>query len=121
MIENKVYTKICFVCRKKFEVQSRDEWAYKKGKRFFCSYKCLRRFEKKAEEKKKEGLTLGLFADELFDAGYPNDEMKFKVIGSIKTFDEIGFQYPVEVNETCRLYDISRGSDGKLTITVEVQ
>ena len=119
MVDNKVYTKICFVCRKKFDVPNVDDGAYKKCKRFFCSYKCLRRFEKRFEEKKNI-LALGGFADELFEVGYPNDEVRFKVIGNVQTHDEIGYQYPVEITEFGKLYEISRGSDGKITITVEV-
>lgn len=104
MQENKIYTKKCFVCRKKFEVQDAEEWAYKRKKRYFCSYGCLRRYEK---AKEKDVFTLGKFADDLFDIGWAKDEIKFKIIGS-------------DVKQFGRISNIQKEGDGVITITVEV-
>ena len=120
MTEGNLYLRKCPVCRKKFEVCDADSWGYKKSKRFFCSYNCLRRYEKAHEKEKDGAMDLGRFADELFEAGWPADEVQFKVIGSVKYFDDLGFQQSAEICEIGQIYDISRNAKGKLVITLEV-
>lgn len=43
----------CPICKKDFWVTSRREWAYKRDKKdalvFLCSWKCLRKYDEKAE------------------------------------------------------------------------
>ena len=48
-----VYEKKCAWCGKRFGVLHTDLWAYKRGEKYFCSWKCLR-----ANDKAKEGNSL---------------------------------------------------------------
>ena len=121
MSENQGYTKKCFVCRKKFQIQDKDLWGYKKGKRYFCSYGCLRRFERTRDGSQEGRLNLGKLADDLFDVGWGQDEVRFKIIGTAPYFDNNGFQQTAEVCEIGQLYDISKGVDGKITLTLEIK
>lgn len=44
--------KTCEVCGKDFIVLYQDLWRYKRGAKWLCSWKCLRAYDKKGEEKK---------------------------------------------------------------------
>ena len=44
--------KKCPVCRKEFVVLYQNLWRYKRGSKWMCSWKCLRAYDKKGEEKK---------------------------------------------------------------------
>ena len=50
--------KKCAMCRKEFVVLYQDIYAYKRGARWFCSWKCLRAFEKKKEDTPLRKVTL---------------------------------------------------------------
>ena len=40
----------CINCKKEFEVLWPDQWVYKRGSGFLCSWKCLREWDKRKEE-----------------------------------------------------------------------
>lgn len=42
---------VCHECGKTFD-RLGVEWAYKRGERFFCSWHCMRAFDREKEEKK---------------------------------------------------------------------
>ena len=110
----------CPVCGKRFTVQTiehKREWGYRIGAKFFCSYGCLRKFEK-ARCSKVDGMNLGMFADELFDAGLAKDKVKFRVRGMKRKFEDDGSEICVDIDECGSLYEISR-KDGETIITIE--
>lgn len=43
----------CQVCGKKFDVLWPNQWAYKDGKKFLCSYGCMRRMERGEKDMEK--------------------------------------------------------------------
>ena len=48
-----LYEKKCHMCGKGFVVLHVDMWTYKRSERYFCSYKCMRAFDKRKEERRR--------------------------------------------------------------------
>lgn len=53
-----IYEKACTNCGRHFGVLHTDLWAYKRGGSYFCSWKCLRAFEKSKEGAHMRKVTL---------------------------------------------------------------
>lgn len=55
------YDRECPECGKTFTITCLDDWAYyvksasTKGRRFFCSYRCIRQWKQRKEEKTAQG------------------------------------------------------------------
>lgn len=46
--------KKCKICGKDFYVQSTEEWVYRRGALWFCTYGCMRKYDKAHEKLKEE-------------------------------------------------------------------
>ena len=72
----------CTQCGKNFDILFPDLWRYKKGKRLFCSWHCLRADERKEEDEmarlKKDGT-------------WPRDVCNYIVSGRCVKFFRIDF------------------------------
>lgn len=53
-----IYEKACTNCGRHFGVLHTDLWAYKRGCSYFCSWKCLRAFDKSKEGTRMRKVTL---------------------------------------------------------------
>ena len=49
-----VYVRICAACGKEIMLHDPETWAYKRDRKYYCSWKCLR-----ATENKKEKMKMG--------------------------------------------------------------
>ncbi len=43
---------ICKNCRKEFDIVDRNNWGWTRGEKYFCTYQCLRKYEKRLFEHK---------------------------------------------------------------------
>lgn len=48
------YERKCPICGKMFVMHSTEEWGYTVGSKRFCTYSCLRKYERKQEENRRK-------------------------------------------------------------------
>ena len=86
---------ICNWCKKEFTVLYPDLWAYRVGKKWFCTWKCLRADEKKGEDEmarmKKDGAPAkkpGPRAKNLLEDMTVNTERDMKILEQLEKEDK---------------------------------
>ena len=79
-----VNSKKCPVCKKEFWTLWPEQWAYKRGRKYICSWSCLRKYDNshEGEERKRDRVTKVTLADKqravqiAIDGGNPLDFLK---------------------------------------------
>lgn len=73
--------KKCYLCGKEFVYTDKVGWGYKKGEKLFCSWKCLRQYEKTRQfpNEKKEQIR------ELYHKGIPQKEIAQTLFMSVQS------------------------------------